>query len=114
MREFQKVVKDRIKMVLQVILRWKTTFLVKIFCFYRTKVFAKRMNCSCHIAHADDNTQVIWSQFSQSNKLIFLAWPDLLSALSKRDLVTKLSLAALFAVRLTQCLTEWLTKLVSL
>ena len=29
MREFQKVVKDRIKMVLKVILGWKTTFLVK-------------------------------------------------------------------------------------
>ena len=106
MREFQKVVKDRIKMVLQVILRWKTTFLVKIFCFYRTKVFAKRMNCSCHIAHADDNTQVICSQFSQSNKLIFLSWPDLLSALSKRDLVTKLSLAALFAVYKTDSVPD--------
>ena len=43
----------------------------------RTKVLAKRMNCSCHIACADDNTQVIRSQSSQSNKLNALTWPDL-------------------------------------
>ena len=46
--------------------------------FNRTKVFAKRMNCSRHIARADDNTKVICSQSSQSKNVeFFFAWPDL-------------------------------------
>ena len=49
-----------------------------------TKVLAKRMNCSRHIARADDNTQVIHSQPSQSKKLNFLAWPDLAFSFVKK------------------------------
>ena len=53
-------------------------------------------------------------------KLIFLLGQILLSALSTRDLGTKLSLTALFVVYVTdlvvdcKCLNEWLTELVTL
>ena len=50
----------------------------------RTKDFAKRMNCSCHIARADDNTQVICSHSSQSIILNLLAWPDLAFSFVKK------------------------------
>ena len=79
------------------------------------------MNCSCHTACADDNTQFIRSQSSQSKKFdIFLLGQILLSASSTRDLGIKLSLTALFAVYVTdlvvdcKCLAEWLTELVIL
>ena len=94
---------------------WKILFYLN-----RTKDFAKRMNCSCHTACADDNTQFIRSQSSQSKKFDFLTWPDIASASSTRDLGIKLSLTALFAVYVTdlvvdcKCLTEWLTELVTL
>ena len=54
---------------------------------------------------------------ANQKKLIFLLGQILLSALSARDLGTKLSLTALFAVYVTdlvvdcKCLTEWLTEL---
>ena len=43
------------------------------------------MNCSRHIiARADDSTQVIHSQSSQSKNLNFLAWPDLAFSFVKK------------------------------
>ena len=60
------------------------------------------MNCSRHIARADDNTQVIRSQSSLSKKLNFLAWPDLaFGFIKKRSRYMRLSLAALFVVYVT-------------
>ena len=52
-------------------------FLKILFYLNRTKDFAKRMNCSCHTARADDNTQFIRSQSSQSKKFDFLIWPGI-------------------------------------
>ena len=57
---------------------------------------------------------------ANQKKLIFLLGQILLSALSTRDLGTKLSPTALSAVYVTdlvvdcKCLTEWLTELVTL
>ena len=73
------------------------------FVLNRTKDFAKIMNCSCHRARAVDNTQFIRSQSSQSKKFDFLTW---LSASSTRDLGTKLSLTALFAVDVTDLVVD--------
>ena len=73
----------------------------------RTKVFAKRMNCSRHIACVDDNTKVICSQSSQSKTLnFFLLGQISLSASSKRDLGTRLSLAASFAFLVTDSVPD--------
>ena len=75
--------------------------------FNRTKVFAKRMNCSRHIARADDNTKVICSQSSQSKTLnFFLLGQISLSASSKRDLGTRLSLAASLAFLVTDSVPD--------
>ena len=86
-----------------------------------TKDFAKRMNCSRHIARADDNTQVIRSQSRQSKKLNFLAWPDLAFGFIKKRSGYEIISGCLvcswcdwLSGGLTQCLTEWLTELVSL
>ena len=60
------------------------------------------MNCSRHIARADDNTKVIRSQSRQSKTLnFFLLGQIWLSTSSKRDLGTRLSLAASFAFLVT-------------
>ena len=67
-------------MVLQVILRQKTTFSVKIFYLNRTEDIAHT------IARAGDNTHVARSQSSQSRKLNFLTLPDLaFSFINKRS-----------------------------
>ena len=76
------------------------------FVLNRTKDFAKRMNCSCHIARAVDNTQFIRSQSSQSKNLIFSLGQKLLLASSTRDLGTKLSLISLFAVDVTDLVVD--------
>ena len=68
-REVLKVCKDKIKMVLQVTLRRKTTSSVKI--------FICRESIAHAIARAGDNIHVIRSQSSQTKKLNFLTWPDL-------------------------------------
>ena len=80
-------------------------FLKILFYLNRTKDFAKRMNCSYHTACADDNTQFIRSQSSQSKTLIliFLLGQILLLASSTRDLGIKLSDC------LVCCLCDWLS-----
>ena len=71
-------------MILQVILRRKTTFPVKIF------IWIDKISCKEWIAHAkpraDDNTHVIRSQSSQSKTLNFLTWPDHAFGFAIRDL----------------------------
>ena len=67
-REVLKVCKDKIKMVLQVILRLKTT---------SSALFICREWIAYAIARAGDNIHVIRSQSSQTKKLNFLTWPDL-------------------------------------
>ena len=64
------------------------------------------MNCSCHIACADGNTQVIRSQSSQSNKLNALTWPDLAFGSVKKRSGLRLSLVALFAVDVTDLVVD--------
>ena len=71
-------------MVLQVILRQKTTFSVKIFYLNRTEDIAHT------IARAGDNTHIIRSQSSQSGKLNFLTLPDLAFSFKTRDLGMRL------------------------
>ena len=78
------------------------------------------MNCSHHIARADDNTQVIHSQSSQSKNLNFLAWPDLAFSFVKKRSEYKIisgcfvyCLCDCLSGGLTQCPTEWLTELVT-
>ena len=84
---YRESVKDKIKMVLQVILRWKTTFPVKIFIWTDS---TKTKICKEWIANstprADDNTHVIRSQSSQSKTLNFLTWPDHAFGFVIRDL----------------------------
>ena len=72
------------------------------FVLNRTKDFAKRINCSCHKKHAQMTTLRSFAHnLANQKNLIFLLGQISLSALSTRDLGTKLSLTALFAVDVT-------------
>ena len=70
----------------------------------RTKDFAKRINCSCHKKHAQMTTLRSFAH-NLANQ-IFLLGQISLSALSTRDLGTKLSLTALFAVDVTDLVVD--------
>ena len=87
-REVLKVCKDKIKMVLQVTLRRKTTSSVKI--------FICRESIAHAIARAGDNIHVIRSQSSQTKKLNFLLDQISPSASSIRDLGTRLPILKVF------------------
>lgn len=77
-------------MVLQFILRRKTTFSVKIRFWTELKTLQRMTFCADAIARAGDNIRVIRSQSTQWKKMNFLTRPDPAFAFVIRDLGTRL------------------------
>ena len=71
-------------MVLQFILKRKTTSSVKIFIWTELEILQRMIFCAHAIAFTGDNTFVIRSQSGQSKKMNFVTWQDLAFGLVRK------------------------------
>ena len=92
-------------MVLQFILRRKTTSSVKIFIWTELKTLQRITFCAHAIVLTGDNTFVIRSQSSQSKKLNFLTWPDLAFGFVKKRSGFEINLDQAYPVKMAFLLT---------